>query len=385
MEDFAVNVVPGPGLIARWHAGIAVAGGPSEVAGALLEALQDELGPDPSVVRLIELLRTDERFSSAATDLAVAVSTPDGVRVFVRGNAQARTETNELIAGTTPLERDLPGAAALWLGCVDPPSTQGHPILDLRLGIVPGGGAVVHRSARTQSPGLNRTGDHRLSISGEESVQPPQPPKAPPSQIAAEPEPEVRPFEAVNWDEPLPVEERTPLAVLDDAQSADTVQEIDAREVLGITCSRGHFNNPKAGYCQVCGISMIHLTHRLEPGVRPTLGFVVFADGATYALDRPYLIGRNPQPTPESGCTPLATQDSSQSVSREHAKLDLEDWDVVYIDLGSTNGSFLWDPSTAHWSPIAPNAPLVLTSGSTVSVGRMTFVFEGASKAIGGQ
>lgn len=385
MEDYAVNVVPGPGIVARWEAGIVVAGGPPDVAGTILQDIEAALGEQQTAGRLIELLRSDSRYSSAAVDLAAVVSTPDGVRVFIRGAAQARTETNELIAGTTPLERDLPGASALWLGCVDPPASQSHPVLDPRLGVVPGGGAVVHRSVRTQSNrSASSTGDHRLPIAGSESVQPPQPPSAPPAQVVAEPEPEVRPFQAVDWNEPVAVETRQPLDVLDEAQAVVTRQEIGSKEVLGINCSRGHFNNPKAGYCQVCGISMVHLTHRLEPGIRPTLGFVVFADGATYALDRPYLIGRNPQPDPDGDYTPLATQDATQSVSREHARLDLDEWDVVYMDLGSTNGSFLWDAGASRWNPLAPNTPVVLSSGSTVSVGRMTFVFEGASKEVGG-
>jgi hypothetical protein len=154
-------------------------------------------------------------------------------------------------------------------------------------------------------------------------------------------------------------------------------------QVMGIRCSRNHFNNPSAGYCQVCGISMVHLTQRLEPGPRPTLGFVVFADGATYAVDRPYLIGRHPRARSESGLTPLAAQDVTQSVSREHAELRLDGWDVHYVDLGSTNGSYRWNPGSNTWDRLEPGTPAVLESGTTISVGRMSFVFQGASKAVG--
>ncbi|MEL6985662.1 MAG: FHA domain-containing protein, partial [Actinomycetota bacterium] len=215
-----------------------------------------------------------------------------------------------------------------------------------------------------------------------DSPAPPSPPAPPGSpDVASQPVPSG-PFEAVDWGDP--VETRQPLPVATrESEPVDARQSAD--QVLGIRCSRDHFNNPNAGYCQVCGISMIHLTHRLEPGPRPTLGFVVFADGATYAVDRPYLIGRKPQPGPNSGLTALATQDQTQSVSREHAELRLDGWDVHYVDLGSTNGSFVWSPTSQAWMPLRSNEPLTLTSGTTVSVGRMTFVFQGASKAVEGR
>jgi hypothetical protein len=190
-------------------------------------------------------------------------------------------------------------------------------------------------------------------------------------------------FKAIDWNDATPVEDRAPLAVQDSTvDGAGESLASTGEQVLGIRCSREHFNNPKAGYCQVCGISMVHLTHRLEPGPRPTLGFMVFADGATYAVDRQYLIGRSPQPRPGGGLTSLQTQDVTQSVSREHAELRLDGWDAYYVDLGSTNGSFLWDAAGRRWDPIQPNTPVELTSGAMVSVGRMTFVFEAASRAI---
>ncbi len=410
MDAFAVNVEGGVGAVARWDVGVAVAGGEDDLALDLMAALQAALGDEPSSGEIIDVLRSDSRFNSDGVNLAVAVSAPDGLRVFVRGATEVRTETDELIAGPEPVERNLPDPRALWMGTGGPPLSQGHPVLDLRRGIVPGRGVVLHRPMTWPPPPADAQpvaddldgpdADDAIDATNPGQVatdapdQPP-PPAAPAPVALAAPTPPVPPgepdaasqpvpsgpFEAVDWADP--VETRQPLPVA--TRAGETV---DAREsadqVLGIRCSRDHFNNPKAGYCQVCGISMVHLTHRLEPGPRPTLGFVVFADGVTYALDRPYLIGRSPQPTPESGMTALATQDSTQSVSREHARLEFDGWDVVYVDLGSTNGSFLWDVNVGRWNPIAAHSPVVLTSGSTVSVGRMTFVFQGASRSVDG-
>lgn len=412
MDVFAVNVEAGDGAVARWDVGVAVAGGDDDLALDLMAALQATLGDEPSSGEIIDALRSDSRFNSDRADLAVAVSAPDGLRVFVRGAAEVRTETDELIAGPEPVERHLPDPRALWMGTGGPPLSQGHPVLDLRRGIVPGRGVVLHRpmtwppppadaepSARGAAGGADVAGVDAVDATNPGQAAPPAPdqpapPAAPAPAALAAPAPPMPPgtpdvasqsvpsgpFEAVDWADP--VETRQPLPVATKEQSASVDVRESADQVLGIRCSRDHFNNPKASYCQVCGISMIHLTHRLEPGPRPTLGFVVFADGATYAVDRPYLIGRKPRPGPNSGLTPLATQDQTQSVSREHGELRLDGWDVHYVDLGSTNGSFVWSPTAQTWTPLRPREPLTLTSGTSISVGRMTFVFQGASKEV---
>ncbi|MEM9562377.1 MAG: FHA domain-containing protein [Actinomycetota bacterium] len=405
MDDFSANVEVGDGAVARWEVGLAVATGEDGHALDLLAALQEELGPEPTSGELVALVRNDPRFNVERADLAVAVGTPDGIRVFVRGRVEVRTETDELIAGPAPMERDLPGPRALWIGGGGPPMAQGHPVLDLRRGVVPGRGVVLHRSV-WPTPSAD---EHSLDGAGASDpvpasaaataaaapeVDPTNPgqgasplarvavvPPAPPGASEAESAPiPVTSFESVNWGDPVETREPLPVAT---QQSEDINTRASAEQVMGIRCIRDHFNNPKAGYCQVCGISMVHLTHRLEPGPRPTLGFVVFADGATYAVDRPYLIGRSPKPGLDSGMTPLATQDATQSVSREHGELRLDGWDVLYVDLGSTNGSYLWSPQAQTWTPLRPNEPMMLASGMSISVGRMTFVFQGASKEVG--
>lgn len=403
MDVYAANVVTGPGAVIRWQAGILLAGGPDQTAALdLIAEFQSRLGTEPASGAIIELLRSRPQFDTTQIDLAAAVTTPQGVRVFVRGGAQVRTEADELIKGPET-ERDLFSVDALWLGLVDPPTVQGHPAMDMRRGVVSGGGVVLYRPHGPQpvgDPPLRSASPTPLPRSAPVSSPTPLPRSAPgtpapaplapmswppPVQSPATAEP-IGQFEAIDWDHPSEVETREPLAVLtpgavDEAEAEASVSTED--QVLGIRCSRSHFNNPKAGYCQVCGISMVHLTHRLELGPRPTLGFVVFADGATYAVDRPYLIGRSPRPAADGELTPLATQDATQSVSREHAELQLDGWDTKYIDLGSTNGSFLWNSDGNRWDPLPANVPTILSSGATVSVGRMTFVFQAASRAVG--
>lgn len=157
---------------------------------------------------------------------------------------------------------------------------------------------------------------------------------------------------------------------------------INADDVVveGILCSRHHFNNPIASYCMVCGISMVHLTHNLVPGPRPTLGFIVFDNGSTYGLDRSYVVGREPGQILELNVAPLAIHDDNETLSRRHAEIRLVGWDVHIVDLGSTNGTFVWDVSFERWNQIAPNTPVLLSPGDTVALGRRTFVFESVTR-----
>ncbi|MEL6981795.1 MAG: hypothetical protein AAFO29_05170, partial [Actinomycetota bacterium] len=140
LDDFAVNVESGIGAVARWDAGVAVAGGDDGLALDLMAALQAAVGEAPTSGELVQVLRSDSRFNSDRADLAVAVSAPEGLRVFVRGAVEVRTETDEVIAGPEPVERDLSDPRAIWMGTGGPPLSQGHPVLDLRQGVVPGRG-----------------------------------------------------------------------------------------------------------------------------------------------------------------------------------------------------------------------------------------------------
>ena len=432
MQDYIANVVPGEGAVARWESGVLLVGGDRTAGLDLIARVHDQLGLEPDAGALIDALSGQGPIVDGQVDLTAAIRTAAGVQVIVRGGAQARTETNELItAGANAAVRDLERPMALWLGLGDPPTVQGHPAKNLRLGVVNGAGVVVYLapepqtgdgpssltddrgvsvppSAPTLAPPSHPTPAHPTpshptppapAVPAAPSPAPPSPPvqspvpaqaETGPSETGGSNQPEAaalpvpqQDFKAIDWNDATPVEDRAPLAVQDSTvDGAGESLASTGEQVLGIRCSREHFNNPKAGYCQVCGISMVHLTHRLEPGPRPTLGFMVFADGATYAVDRQYLIGRSPQPRPGGGLTSLQTQDVTQSVSREHAELRLDGWDAYYVDLGSTNGSFLWDAAGRRWDPIQPNTPVELTSGAMVSVGRMTFVFEAASRAI---
>ena len=144
--------------------------------------------------------------------------------------------------------------------------------------------------------------------------------------------------------------------------------------VEGIICAGGHFNNPSASFCSVCGAPLS--SGSVEMRSRPNLGFIVFDDGATYDLDRGYLVGREPETPSGSGLDPLIIQDNNETLSRTHAEIRLNSWSVELIDLNSTNGSFVWDSDFERWSRIPASQPRVLAPGETIALGRRTFVYE---------
>lgn len=88
-----------------------------------------------------------------------------------------------------------------------------------------------------------------------------------------------------------------------------------------------------------------HATHESpavhEPSAAPRFGLAL-PDGAVCALDRPVVIGRNPEAP--AGHTPDAVtlwrlSDRQSGVSRTHARIDPAPGGVEVTDLGSTNGT----------------------------------------------
>jgi hypothetical protein len=177
----------------------------------------------------------------------------------------------------------------------------------------------------------------------------------------------------VTGHDPLP-----PLPMAADQDSTvDVLGSGDSAEVEGIICARNHFNNPANATCMVCGLSLAHLSDERVRGPRPTLGFIVFDDGATFGLDRSYVIGREPQPSAGVDAEGLVVRSENETLSRTHAELRLVGWQVHLIDRGSTNGTYIWNSLTEEWVQLTADAPVELHSGATVALGRRTFVFEG--------
>ena len=151
------------------------------------------------------------------------------------------------------------------------------------------------------------------------------------------------------------------------------VAEAKAPEVLGVYCKNGHFDDPEARYCAVCGISMAQLTKAPRKGKRPPLGVLVLEDGSVFQLDADYVIGREPSldsSVADGSARPLRLTDSEGLVSRIHARVELDGWQVYISDLESANGTYIQQPGENDGMLLPPRVRTPLVAGARVRVGR---------------
>jgi hypothetical protein len=148
--------------------------------------------------------------------------------------------------------------------------------------------------------------------------------------------------------------------------------------VLGVYCQNGHFGDPAARSCPVCGVSMTQRTLVPERAPRPPLGVLAFDDGSTFQLDSDYVIGREPAlnaSVAAGQARPLSVVDDTGTVSRAHAALQLDGWRVLITDLGSANGTQIRHADEAL-QQLTPHVAVELAPGSRVDMGRCGFRYE---------
>jgi hypothetical protein len=194
---------------------------------------------------------------------------------------------------------------------------------------------------------------------------------------ASEPMP---PVEAVLPADPAPDEVEHQPALPRDPQEPESPAPpaADAPSVLGVYCKNGHFGDPAARSCAVCGVSMTQQTLVPERAPRPPLGVLAFDDGSTFQLDSDYVIGREPTlnaSVAAGQARPLSVVDDAGVVSRAHAALQLDGWRVLITDLGSANGTQLRRADEAP-EQLTPHVAVELPPGSHVDMGGCGFRYE---------
>ncbi len=110
-----------------------------------------------------------------------------------------------------------------------------------------------------------------------------------------------------------------------------------------------------------------------------SIGVIVFEDGTSYALDKDYIIGREPDNDAAvvvGRAGPLVVDDAERSISRVHAELRLFGSELQIVDRGSTNGTYVWSDTNADWVRLVPNQVASVKPGGWVAVGSRSFVFE---------
>ena len=391
--------------------------------------------------RLHDELRTWLPTVSDLPSFAVAAATEEGLAVALVGDGAAEVPDLGLRLTSADGEQKLPDSkpfldrlvdwppAALRLSAGGKLTTSPHPLADLESGSVPGAAAVLSPAA-APAPMPSPTGPAptmmvRLPAPGSLLPQPgaATPPVAPgalpppPRRAPAAPVPQPAEHDHAGHDHaghdhaghahaapveppapepmelPAPVlssslldepeeEEREPLPVISTEQppAALAQEPEDTRpKVKGFLCSRGHLNDPRVLFCNLCGIRMAEKTGVFIEGIRPPLGLLVFDNGATVSMDADYLLGREPETDPrvQSGeLRPLLVIDQTGGVSRHHAELRLEGWDVLLLDTGSANGTLVAPQGAPQWSSLVPGQPVRLTPGMAVRMGSRQFAFE---------
>jgi len=146
--------------------------------------------------------------------------------------------------------------------------------------------------------------------------------------------------------------------------------------VLAIQCPVGHPNPVYAPACRVCGAQLAEQTPHEIP--RPVLGRLTVSNGSVITLDRGVVFGRYPESdiTDPAQRPHLVRLIDSTEISRMHASVTLEGWQLLLRDLGSSNGTLITTPGSEPVM-VRPMEDHPLEPGSVVSLADVVnFTFE---------
>lgn len=139
--------------------------------------------------------------------------------------------------------------------------------------------------------------------------------------------------------------------------------------VLSTLCPRGHVNAPGTLACMQCGEPVDDGSAAQRR--RPEVAVAVLPSGERVPLGRGVVLGRRPRSRrAEDGRVPrLVTVESpGEDISRSHLELRVEDWNLVGIDLSSTNGTLLLREGAAP-QRLRPEASTILQLGDRLDMG----------------
>ncbi len=369
----------GLGVVARW-ANIALVIPSDADHDAAVDEMFSSFSPEPTskeIIRAINNLLADGQIRS----VGMVVEATGGPMAVAYGDVEILVDGDTSLNGSDGLVKEqISGKAeVITIRSANlPKAAEAVPPFDLRRGVAPGGGLSLPVLTAAPPPTMGGTAPTAEGASSEaSSVLAPLPDQGMTESSTVE-----SPFRSVLLLDVARPEGVAPLpiAVPDGEDPSGLASSTGRVEVEGILCSRGHFNNPHATYCMVCGMAVTHLTPNRVTRPRPTLGFIVFDDGSSFGLDRSYLIGREPGSDEDQDAELLVIHDNNDTLSRTHAELRLVDWAVQLVDLGSTNGTYIWDQDNERWNQLTAGHAVELHSGETVALGRRTFVFEGVGR-----
>lgn len=311
---------------------------------------------------------------------AIARVLDDGVQLFVRGGAAVSIGGLTLRHdGSNPFVSQMVrvpdnGRVAVRLDDAGPPLAWSQ----LVEGIVMGGGAEMVL-AGSESGGVDPTAPMDAPVAPVASAP------APPG--AAEPK---APARVISFEADQPAAQTPAPAPVPAPESAAAIQQpgTDAVQVRGLRCQRDHLVHPSARLCPLCGDNMQNNSVIVNAdgsigvlGPRPPLGVLILPDGRSFQLNRTTVIGRQPDLDDEvrEGRADGLLFDEP-TISRAHARVVLDDWNVSLVDLGSANGTAVAASGNAPTRLIA-NQPTALQGGTYIYFGSIQIVFQPTSAA----
>lgn len=123
--------------------------------------------------------------------------------------------------------------------------------------------------------------------------------------------------------------------------------------------------------------TVIPAVKRPAPG--PSLGALILEDGTTLPVDGDYVIGRDPeqdQSVAARTARPLRITDAKHTVSRVHARIHLDQGQVLITDLGSANGTHVQARDGQMPLLLEPHVPVPVVPGARIFVGAPCLRYE---------
>lgn len=332
--------VGGPAAVAELRAAL-------EVDGDVAPVLSAISGPAFAVVELRNGTARAMLRGIAGADSEVSIT------LAIFSSAAAATPGHVLHAGPVFAEGIAPLAPGavitMTVGPPPPPAPVCVPgALHFDDGAVPGAGVVIW---------------------SDESVRP---------EVEGEIATDVFPADAPTNEEPTGV---SPLFAATDYEV--DVGDVSAAVAAGPTvegrrCAFGHLNAPVAAYCTRCG-ALVDRRAPFESGPRPPLGLLVADDGTAFVVENDMVIGRDPaafvaqragRSLDGSGrLAPVVLPDRSGALSRAHLEIRIDGWQVLAVDVGSANGTWVRPPGAAQPLRLPPGQPVPLGVGSDIHLG----------------
>ena len=110
---------------------------------------------------------------------------------------------------------------------------------------------------------------------------------------------------------------------------------------------------------------------------RPSLGRLQLDDGDSVELDHDLLIGRHPERDTDPSERAAPGEAIGEKVSRSHLEVRFQGWDVLVVDCGSTNGTFVVPHPGGQVATLDPGRPHLVESGAVVYFGSRSFAVQG--------